>query len=410
MLTKYIIVLFLFAVLSNTYSQIKIKSLRYYPYGDETSLPVIVQGADNSSLLEIDFDIDTKFVPNLDIIFRFCDKNWRPTNNMFLANYGQNISYNIEFSNLPATVLNAHYHYNGVFPDQKGQVSFPFSGRYMFFVTDAFDTSIVYASGQFYAVYQEAELNLDLKKELLEDKTYYPLELGRIFNITSKFTLPDKLFPAFVDREEIVENQKLSYPYLVDRTFNTNTRQFYWNGNRDFSFKVRDIKPGNEYRQTDIRNINKFSGHDVRAQFDGIEYPRFDKFGEKDLNGGELLTNFNNEYADYLNVNFSFRPADNFYGDIYLTGAFNNWQILPGCKMNNSGGLYNETIKLKRGIFDYQYVSADFINGEIKNQDWIQLEGNFWETENVYHVFIYYEDPSYGGYEKIIAYQKITSK
>src|ERR1035437_6616593 len=106
MLTKYIILLFLFALISNTYSQIKIKSLRYYPYGDETSLPVIVQGADNSSLLEIDFDIETKFVPDLDIIFRFCDKNWHPTNNMFLANYGQNTSYNIEFSNLPSTVLN----------------------------------------------------------------------------------------------------------------------------------------------------------------------------------------------------------------------------------------------------------------------------------------------------------------
>jgi hypothetical protein len=78
--------------------------------------------------------------------------------------------------------------------------------------------------------------------------------------------------------------------------------------------------------------------------------------------------------------------------------------------MINDGGLYNKTIELKRGIFDYQYVTADFINGEIKNQDWVQLEGNFWETENVYHIFIYYQDPDFGGFDRIIDYQKLTSK
>jgi hypothetical protein len=407
----YFIFTFLFAFLvSNSFSQVKIKSLRYYPYGEETALPVIVSGNDIASGLVIEFDLDTKFVPDLDIVFRFCDRNWKPMNNVFLSNYGQSVSYNIDFSNLPSSVQYAAYHYKGIFPDQKGYVTFPYSGKYTFYVTDALDTSIVFATGQFYVVFPEIELNVNLKKELLEDKTYYPLELGRIFNIETKFTLPDKLFPGFVNCMEIVENQKISNPYIVDRSFNTNIRQFYWNGNRDFSFIIRDIRPGNEYRQTDLRNTNKFPSGNVKAQFDGIEYPRFDKFGVKDMNGGEILTDFNNEYADYLNVSFSFRPADNFYGSVYLTGAFNNWQILPAYEMTNSGGLYNKTIELKRGIFDYQYVTADFINGEIKNQDWIQLEGNFWETENDYYIFIFYQDPELGGFDRIIAYQKLTSK
>jgi hypothetical protein len=408
---KCFIFIFLLAFLvSNSYSQIKIKSLRYYPYGEDTALPVIISGNDNLSGLVIEFDLDSKFVPDLDIVFRFCDRNWKPMNNVFLSNYGQSVSYSIDFSNLPASVLNAVYHYKGVFPDQKGYVSFPYSGKYMFYVTDALDTSIVFASGQFYVVFPEIELNVNLKKESLEDKSYYPLELGRVFNIETKFNLPDKLFPANVSCMEIVENQKIYNPYIVDRSFNTNTRQFYWDGNRAFTFLIRDIKPGNEYRQTDLRDANKFPSGNVKAQFDGIEYPRFDKFGNRDLNGGELLTDFNNDYADYLNVTFSFRPADNFYGDIYLTGAFNNWQILPACQMINNGGLYNKTIELKRGIFDYQYVTADLLNGEIKNQDWVQLEGNFWETENVYNIFIFYQDPDFGGFDRIIAYQKLTSK
>jgi hypothetical protein len=408
---KYLFIALLFPfLLSCSFAQVKIKSLRYYPYGDETSLPVVVSGNDIASGLIIEFDLDTKSIPDLDIVFRFCDKNWKPMNNVFLSNYGQNISYNIDFANLPASVQYASYHYKGIFPDQKGYVTFPYSGKYTFYITDAMDTSVVYAMGQFYVVFPEIDLNTEIKKESLEDKTYYPLELGRIFNIKSKFTLPDKLFPANVSCMEIVDNHKISAPYIVDRSFNTNTRQFYWDGNRDFTFMIRDIKPGNEYRQTDLRNTNKFPSGNVKAQFDGIEYPRFDIFGHKDLNGGELLTDPNNEYADYLNVTFSFRPADNFYGDIYLTGAFNNWQVLPAYQMTNSGGLFSKTIELKRGIFDYQYVTADLINGEVKNQDWIQLEGNFWETENSYYIFIFYQDPAYGGFDRIIAYQKLTSK
>jgi len=53
---------------------------------------------------------------------------------------------------------------------------------------------------------------------------------------------------------------------------------------------IRDIKPGNEYRETDLRSTSKFQSGNVKAQFDGIEYPRFDKFGTRDLNGGEDLT------------------------------------------------------------------------------------------------------------------------
>jgi len=141
-----------------------------------------------------------------------------------------------------------------------------------------------------------------------------------------------------------------------------------------------------------------------------MEYPRFDKFGRRDLNGGKVLTDYNNEYANYMNVTFSFRPYDNFYGSIYLTGAFNNWQVLPEYEMTNSGGYYTKTIELKRGVFDYQYVTADYINNQIKYENWIQLEGNFWETENVYYIFIYYQDPNYGGFDRIIGYQKLISK
>ena len=41
------------------------------------------------------------------------------------------------------------------------------------------------------------------------------------------------------------------------------------------------------------------------------------------------------------------------------------------------------------------------------NEDWIKLEGNTWANKKVYDVFLYYDEPDLGGYEKIIGYVKL---
>jgi hypothetical protein len=288
-------------------------------------------------------------------------------------------------------------------------ITFPYSGKWMYFITDAYDTSIVYGKGKFVVIDNELDMNVTLKREKLEDKSYFPTELAYIFNITSEFNLPEKFFPSYVDHMEVIENQKTDYPFIVNRNFNTNVRQFYWDGDRRFTFIVRDIQPGNEYRQTDIRNYNKFTGETVKAQFEGLEYSRFFKEGPPDLNGGEILLNYQNAYATYLNVNFSIKPPDNLYDDVFLVGSFNHWGVLPEYKLNLQNGIYSITIPLKRGIYDYQYVTGQISGKTIQNIDWNYFEGNSWDTTNNYYVFLYYNDPDLGGYDHIIGYAQIFS-
>jgi hypothetical protein len=111
-----------------------------------------------------------------------------------------------------------------------------------------------------------------------------------------------------------------------------------------------------------------------------------------------------------MNVTFQIKPPDNVYGDIYLVGAFNNWEVLNDYKMNLNGGFYEITIELKRGIYDYQYV---VVNGDISNpanQDWYILEGNDWSTTDDYNIFLWYRDQEYGGYDRIIGYSKIETR
>lgn len=403
-----ILVLFFFSI-GNLFSQdFSIKSLNVYTTNSATSLPVL----DGSNRLIIEFDIQGDYYPNMNIVFRFCDKGWTPTKNVFLLNSQYSTYYFLDFEELPLNVIDdARYHHKSSYPDERNQVEFPFSGKWRFYLTDTQDTSIVYASGKFFVIQNNVDLGVRIKRDELEDQSYWPVELAKAINVTTDFYLSDDFHPAFVDRIEIVDNQRIFYPVVVDRKTNTLFRFYKWDANRSFTFTARDIPAGNEFRQVDIRDHNLFNTKDVRAQLDGLEYSRFflNPIND-DLNGGKIFSEYRDEFSTYLNVTFSIRPPEENFKSIFLVGAFNDWKLSMDYMMKESGGVYSITIPLKRGIYDYQYVAADVDAGEILNADWLILEGNTWLNSKEFDVFLYYNEQDKGGYERIIGYKRVKSQ
>lgn len=394
---------------SNVFSQdFTIKSLNVYTNSDPTSLPVLV----GNNKLVIEFDIQGEYYPNMNIVFRFCDKGWTPTKNVFLLNSQYSTYYFLDFEELPLNVFDdARYHHKSTYPDERGQVEFPFSGKWRFYITDSQDTSIVFATGKFFVINDDVELIVKVKRDELEDQSYWPVELAKAINVTTDFYLPDDFHPAFVDKIEIVDDQRIYYPINIDRTTNTLFRFYKWDANRHFTFTARDIPAGNEFRQVDIRNHNLFNTKDVRAQLDGLEYSRFFLNPlHKDLNGGKIYANYIDEFSTYLNVTFSIRPPEENFRNIFLVGAFNDWKLSLDYLMKENGGVYSITIPLKRGIYDYQYVAADIDAGEILNADWLVLEGNTWLNSKEFDIFLYYNEQDKGGYERIIGYKRVKSQ
>jgi hypothetical protein len=401
------ILVLIFILYTNLFSQeFVVKSLNIYTTDDPTSLPILT--IDNK--LVIEFDVQGDFIPNMNIVFRFCDKGWTPTQNIFLLNSQYSTAYFLDFEELPLTLIDdARYHQKSTYPDNKDQVRFPFSGKWRFYVTDTQDSSIVYATGKFFVIKNDVDLDVKVKRDELEDKSYWPVELAKAINITTDFYLPDEFHPSFVDRIEIIDDQRTYYPIVIDRKTNTLFRYYKWDANRSFSFTARDIPAGNEFRQVDIRDYRKFVGKDLNAQLDGLEYSRFLLNPlKKDLNGGKIYSDYKNEYSTYHNVTFSIRPPAEVTGSIFLVGAFNDWKLSTEYKMNESGGVYSITIPLKRGIYDYQYVVADLIDDQIENPDWLVLEGNTWLNTKEYDIFLYYNEQDKGGYERIIGYKQVV--
>lgn len=401
---------FLLLIFSFNYSfsqEVVIKSLKTFNPANPELIPVLSNPRDK---LVIEFDVQSEYPPNINILFKFCDRNWKPTDNIFLLNQGKNTAYSLDYFSLPTTVEEAKYHYSNSFPDKNGYVSFPFSGKWKYFIVDSQDPSSVFAEGRFFVVKNEVQLQSKASRETLDDKTYYPPQLGHTFWVTTEARPKDDFFPFFIDELEIVQNHLLDNPFRVSRTSIDQNRVFEWDGGSQIKFIAKDVRPGNEYRQVNLTDINVFNSKNVKAQFDGMEYSRFLLGSRNDNNGSFTLKPAKDMYSTYMNVLFQVKPPQEVYGDIYLVGAFNDWKLTDKNKMNFNGDHFELTVELKRGVYDYQYVVVNGDYKDITNQDWIILEGNDWQTTNDLNIFLWYRDQEYGGYDRIIGYSKIQTR
>ncbi len=394
--------LFLFSI--NSFAQdFEIKSLQVYQGNNQISFPVI----GSNGKLTIEFDILTEELPNLAIKFLFCDREWVPYDNTFINNPFRNIDYGLWFDKLPTTVKRADYHFKDTYP-KPNEVEFNFSGKWIFQIVDAQDEDIVFAEGYFYVVIPEVNVNVKLAKKNIRQPGYSNSAMDKVYEFTVDFLLHDNLYPENVLDVEVVQNHKIFYPYILKRE-NTMLRFFEWNGTDNFLFGAHDIFPGNSYRQANLLDRNRFRVPETNAQLDRIETSNFYVNPWQDFYGGEKLLNFDNEDAQYMDVKFWLRE-DNYNKDVFLVGAFNDWFPSPEYQMKNDDGLYTISVELKRGIYDYQYVSGYNEKGEIVDLDWYYFEGNDWERDNLFNVFVFYDAPEEGGYDKIIGFAKLTTK
>jgi hypothetical protein len=104
--------------------------------------------------------------------------------------------------------------------------------------------------------------------------------------------------------------------------------------------------------------------------------------------------------ADYSWVYFSLdsEPVEK---DIYVLGGFNNFQPSKENQMqyDEAGKKYVARIYLKQGFYNYILATKQG-NGSL---DFGEINGNFWQTENLYQAFLYYT-PFGRNYDGLMGY------
>ncbi|HKZ39041.1 MAG TPA: type IX secretion system plug protein domain-containing protein [Chryseolinea sp.] len=150
-------------------------------------------------------------------------------------------------------------------------------------------------------------------------------------------------------------------------------------------FDLRSINNPGRNIATVTKNVKPFEAYVVKDKSRAIEaYSQYD-----DLNGGFNIDNYDYRdlaFTNYVNVNFSLASPD-INGDVYVAGAFNNWNLNQQNKMQYDSvqRVYTARILLKQGWYDYQYV----VKSPTLPYDY--FEGSHFETENYYEVFVYHK-------------------
>jgi len=159
------------------------------------------------------------------------------------------------------------------------------------------------------------------------------------------------------------------------------------------------FKGGNEFRFFDLRSLNNPGRNVARVDKSARPYEvyierdksRADEVYSQlpDYNGGFIPDNLDYPdpaFTNYAYVNFALSAPQPYKGNVFVTGAFNYWNLNEQNRMqyDSAARTYAARILLKQGWYDYQYL--------VQSPDVAPyaIEGSHYETENFYEILVYY--------------------
>lgn len=396
-------------VITNTIYTDNIKTVEMYRDGWKLSNPVMVLNSNDQLVFNFDDLNDER--KNYYYTIYHCDRDWR------ISKLPQQ-DYLDSFVDFPITdseySINTNVRYvNYLLKLPNDDVPIVYSGNYALVIFDKDDPDQPVITWQFYVV--EAQVNIDAR---IRRATYDPTngenqEIDFRINC-GNFNIQD---PVSDLKVVLTQNNR------SDNAITNLKPQFIGNGILEYDYNLENTFAGvNEFRFFEIRGI-KFPGEGVESI--GFYDPLYHATlfaGElrtqkrysfyKEMNGNFLIEAYNRNYpeieSDYMFVHFTLPMANPLLGGgVYVFGKLSNWQCDRTNKMiwNFEKNQYELTLLLKQGYYNYLYAYQDDNQQVVKCEN---LEGSHFESENDYHIYVYYGKIT-DRYDRLIGYQKFNS-
>lgn len=189
-------------------------------------------------------------------------------------------------------------------------------------------------------------------------------------------------------------------------------------GALEFAHNARLIfAAGNEYRRFEILDpyvptMRVESVRYIEPYYHATLLPdeqRVNYIYDEDQDGRYVVRNGNNTEneteSDYFLTHFRLEMPQLAGGEVYLNGDLTNNRLSDDYRMayNLVEHAYELTIPLKQGSYNYQYL---FLREGRDTGSTTETEGNFYQTENEYAVYVYHR-PFGERYDRLVGYQKI---
>ncbi len=330
-------------------------------------------------------------VRNYYYTFQHCDQNWEASNLTtfdYLDGYEENTIDNYSFS---FGTLQAYTHYSVNFPNDN--IDFKVSGNYVVKVWEDDNRDVPLIVKRFFVWEELASINAKVyRPNLIEFRNNY-----QEINFTVDIRSLDVSHALDEIRVTLFQNGRYDNA-IYDSKPRMITNDLLTYDKDDMVFPA-----GKEYRHFDTKTLNfqsdmvrKITKEDGKYQVyvnvdDSRLYQKY--FYETDINGQYVLqadlTNDVNTEGDYAMVNFVLKyPYVITSGELYVFGELNNNQMNNQNKMTYDYDLqqYTAQLYLKQGYYNYLYMYKGI--GSSKGE-LIYTEGNHFESENDYQLFIY---------------------
>ncbi|MFM1841115.1 MAG: hypothetical protein RIR47_1164 [Bacteroidota bacterium] len=420
-MNKALIFLWLLFMQTNLFAQFNpdqsldssIHTILVHPEGRPRDLPII--GLNDPGVLTISFDDFNFSYQNYFYSIELVDDQWQPVPISpfeYTTGFAQN---KINIFNVSSIAIQPYYHYQFNIPNQQCKPTK--AGNYILKVFKDGNPSNVVFTRRFYVVNSLIGVYGSVQEPFdgAISRTHQKIQLSLDVKQLSYFQ-PDQI------KVVVIQNHRLNDAKIITEPSFIRGNQIEFNSDRDFIFPG-----GNEARWLDLQSLRLRSDRVQQLDMQGgltkvIVKTDFSKsqspyFTFNDLNGAFIISNsesLQSEYQnDYANVLFTYKPPNGipYVGHkLYLMGDLTQNKLNSGSEMQFNGlkGVYEKTMLLKQGYYSYQYILRDQ-EKPIPMDDFKETEGDHWETENSYTIFVYYTAPG-ARYPMIAGFSTINSR
>ncbi len=391
----------------------QIKSAQLHMFGNQLAYPILrLNGADR---VELHFDDIEGNVKNYSYTFQLCNADWTPamlSQFDYIRGFSQQRITTYRVSTLAYT---RYTHYSVVLPDRNCVPSR--TGNYILKVFLDGDTSkIAYTKRML--VYEEraiiaAQIQQPFNTQIFRSHQKVQFKVNtKNLNVVN---VPQQIYVA------ILQNDRWDNAVRGIRPTFMTTNQIEYNTEDDAVFPA-----GKEWRWLDLRSFRLQSDRVQSGKYTNktteiivkpdVSRKSYQFTFYRDNNGHYYVDPIEgvNPYwqADYATVRFSYMPQGNIPypdKDVYLFGQLTNYGADDSARMtyNAEKGVYETSLFLKQGYYDFTYVTRDRNNSN-KPFSFDDAEGNYWESENEYTILVYYR-PLGGRADELVGLMKINS-
>ena len=384
-----------------------IKTVLCHKKEDELSLAIINLASDDKLLISFDdLDGDRK---NYSYTIIHCNSDWTASDLMqseYIDGFTEQPISDYEFS---FNTIQKYTHYKFEFPG--ANIKPIISGNYIFKIFEENGKTIFYK--RFMVLDTKLHIDANVRRATLaEDRaTKHEIDFTiRHTNLVIADPFADiKVLIKQNNKEDnaitdlipqFVRNDELIYDYEDGNTF--------WGNNEFRHFDFKSLR----YQSERIKSIDFDSTYNHVYLFNDKKRT-FDRYSiEPDINGNFIIKSQegwkSSIEADYAFVHFTLAVDNISYGDLYLLGAFSDWELKEDFKLkyNPDQKQYEGNVYLKQGYYNYHYALKDTATNRV---DVSFIEGTHYQTRNDYYVYVYYRGVG-DRYERFVGFLKTSSK